>query len=89
MKKNMNYILYGIALIVILIPIAIQQSTGKQLPQLWEGGMLTAGIFFLIAGKIFVIRKKRTETKESFFMDIAILLVLIVMAVWIAIKEIF
>lgn len=89
MKKNMNYILYGIALIVILIPIAIQESTGKSLSQFWEGGMLIAGIFCLIAAKISVIRKKRTETGESFFMDIAILLVLIVMAVWIAMKEMF
>lgn len=86
MKRNVNFILYVIALIVILIPMALRQSLGHPMNHLLETIMLSAGLVLLLIGKIFVIKQKRRETGESIFLDIVICACLICMVIWMFIR---
>lgn len=86
MKRNVNFILYVIALIVILIPMALRQSLGHPMNHLLETIMLSAGLVLLLIGKIFVIKQKRSETGESIFLDIVICACLICMVIWMFIR---
>lgn len=86
MKQNLNYLLYGIALILILIPIALEQmgksaSAGQEI-------LLPAGLFLLIAGKVVSLKKKRTQgiSGSSIFQDLLIIACLLAMMVWMFIK---
>ncbi len=58
MKQRLNFIFYGIALVLVLIPIGMEQSVGRPMQQPWETLMLSVGIVFLILGKLFTIRQK-------------------------------
>lgn len=86
MKRNINFILYIFALIVILIPMALRQSLGHPVDHLVESMMLSVGLVLLLIGKIFVIKQKRRETGESIFLDIVICACLICMVVWMFIR---
>ena len=87
MKQNINYILYGIALVVILIPIVLDQ-TGRAVGQPAETILLSCGILFLVLGKICSIIKKRAQSVSgtSIFQDVVIIACLLAMMVWMIIK---
>lgn len=86
MKRNLNFILYGIALVIILIPIAMTEALKSPMGQPGETFMLTAGLVLLIIGKGFSIRHKRAETGESIFLDIIIMVCLAAMIIWMFLK---
>ncbi|MCB6993751.1 hypothetical protein LI177_09690 [bacterium 210820-DFI.6.37] len=88
MKQNLNYILYGVALIIILIPIALEQ-TGKAVGQPAETILLSCGVLLLVLGKICsIIKKKRAEDVPgtSVFQDVIIIACLLAMLIWMIIK---
>lgn len=86
MKKNLNFVLYILALIIILIPIVMTEAIGKPMGQPWESIILSAGLIVLLAGKIITIRKKRTQTGESIFQDLVISICLVVMIGWLFLR---
>ena len=86
MKRNLNFILYGIALIIILIPIAMTEALKSPMGQPAETIMLSIGLVLLIIGKGFSIRHKRMETGESIFLDVVIIVCLIAMIGWMFLK---
>ena len=61
MKQRLNFIFYGIALVLVLIPIGMEQSVGRPMQQPWETLMLSVGIVFLILGKLFTIRQRAEQ----------------------------
>lgn len=88
MKRNIHYILYLIAFIVIIIPVIIKEAAGASaLEHSAELCLLVIGVILLIAGKVFSIRKKRQIPGEHIYMDIVIIIGLIVMLAWILINE--
>ncbi|MCC2865278.1 hypothetical protein [Hominibacterium faecale] len=86
MRKNLNFILYGIAMAIILIPIAMTEALHKPMGQPAETWLLSGGLVLLIAGKLFSIKKKRQQTGESIFLDVVIVLCLAAMIIWMFIK---
>lgn len=86
MKRNLNFILYIMALIVILIPMALRQSLGHPMNHLMESILLSVGLVLLLIGKIFVIKQKRRETGESIFLDLVICGCLSCMVIWMFIR---
>ncbi len=86
MNRNANFILYAIALVVILIPMIVEQSMGHSMNPLVETIMLCAGLVLLLIGKLFVIKRKRTETGESIFLDVVICACLICMVIWMVMR---
>lgn len=87
MKQRLNYIFYAIALVLVLIPIGTEQA-GNPIAPFAESLMLSAGILFLILGKLFTINQRRKECGQggSLFIDAIIVICLCVMLVWIFIK---
>lgn len=88
MKQKLNFIFYGIALILVLIPIGIEQSVGTPMEQPWRTLMLSVGILFLVLGKLFTIRQKRRigGAAGSIFTDLIIVVALCAMILWMVIK---
>lgn len=86
MKRNANFILYIIALVVILIPVVLQQSLGHPLNHFAETIMLSVGLVLLLLGKVLVIKRKHEETGESIFLDVVICACLICMVIWMFIR---
>ena len=86
MKKHLNYILYGIALLIILIPIAMTEVVKSPMSQPQQTIVLSVGLLVLILGKLFSIKKKRSETGESIVLDALILVCLVAMIVWMFLK---
>lgn len=86
MRKNLNFILYGIALVIILIPIAMNEALHKPMGQPAETWVLSGGLAVLIVGKLFSIKKKRQETGESIFLDVVIVACLAAMIIWMFMK---
>lgn len=86
MKRNLNFILYGIALIIILIPIAMEQAMRNPMGQPMETIVLSIGLVILILGKLVSIKKKREETGESLFLDVVIIVCLLAMIIWMFMK---
>ncbi len=82
MKQNFNFILYGAALVVILIPVLMNEAFHRPIGQPGESIMLSAGLLLLLIGKILLMGRKRRETGESIFLDVVISLCLIAMIVW-------
>lgn len=87
MKQRLNYILYAIALVLVLVPIGAEQA-GSPITSFAESLMLSVGILFLILGKLFTINQKRKEggRGSSLFIDAIIVICLCVMIVWIFIR---
>lgn len=86
MKKNINFVLYAIALIIILIPVVMTEAAGHPIGQPWESITLSLGLLVLLAGKIITIRRKRTQTGESVFQDLVISICLVVMIGWLFLR---
>ncbi|MCQ4635870.1 hypothetical protein NE619_03945 [Anaerovorax odorimutans] len=86
MKNNLNFILYGIALVIILIPIAMTEALHRPMGQPGETWVLSAGLVLLILGKLFSIKKKRQVTGESIFLDLVIVVCLVAMIIWMFLK---
>lgn len=86
MKKNINFVLYAIALIIILIPVVMTEAIGRPIGQPWESITLSLGLLILLAGKIITIRRKRTQTGESVFQDLIISICLVVMIGWLFLR---
>ncbi|MCI8647957.1 MAG: hypothetical protein HFE76_14470 [Firmicutes bacterium] len=86
MKKNINFVLYAIALIIILIPVVMTEVIGRPIGQPWESITLSLGLLILLAGKIITIRRKRTQTGESVFQDLIISICLVVMIGWLFLR---
>lgn len=86
MKKNLNFVLYIIAFLIIMIPVIMTEAAGRPMGQPWESITLSAGLVLLLAGKILTIRKKRTQTGESIFQDLVISVCLIVMIGWLFLR---
>lgn len=86
MKKNLNFILYFTALILILIPIIMTEGVGRPLGQPWESTLLALGLLVLLIGKIIVIIRKKRQTGEPIFQDLIISGCLIVMMGWLFLR---
>lgn len=86
MKKNVNFILYFIALILILIPIVMTEGLKHPLGQPWESILLSLGLLVLLIGKIIVIIRKKTQTGEPIFQDLVISGCLIVIMGWLFLR---
>ena len=88
MKQRLNFIFYGIALVLVLIPIGMEQSVGRPMQQPWETRMLSVGIVFLILGKLFTIRQKGRAggAAGSIFTDLIIVAALCAMIIWMFVK---
>ncbi len=86
MKRNANFILYAVALAVILIPMIAEQCMGRSMNQLAETMTLCAGLVLLLIGKAFVIKRKHAETGESIFLDVVICVCLVCMVIWMIAK---
>lgn len=86
MKKNVNFILYFIALILILIPIVMTEGLKRPLGQPWESILLSLGLLALLIGKIIVIIRKKTQTGEPIFQDLVISGCLIVIMGWLFLR---
>ena len=88
MKQRLNFIFYGIALVLVLIPIGMEQSVGRPMQQPWETLMLSVGIVFLILGKLFTIRQKGRAggADGSNLTDLIIVAALCAKIIWMFVK---
>lgn len=86
MKHYINYILYGIALVMILIPIGKNEIMHSLMAPIGQTIFFSIGLLFLLAGKIIRIRQKRSETGEPIFQDIVISICLIAIIIWMFIR---
>lgn len=86
MKKNINFLLYAIALIIILVPMVMTQVVNQPLGQPWESIFLSFGLIVLLIGKIITIRRKHRETGERIFQDVVICICLVVMIGWLFLR---
>ena len=87
MKQHLNYFLYAIALIVILIPIVLEQL-GNPAGQPAGTILLSCGILLLVLGKLCSIKNKRAQgvPGSSVFQDIIIIACLLAMMVWMIVR---
>lgn len=88
MKQKLNFIFYGIALVLVLIPIGIEQSAGTSMQQPEKTLMLSFGILCLAAGKALTIRNKSRsgQAAGSIFTDLIIMAALFAMVIWMVLK---
>ncbi len=86
MKQYINYILYGIALVMILVPIGKNEIMHSPMAPMGQTIFFSIGLLFLFIGKVIRIRQKRSETGESIFLDIVISVCLIAIIIWMFIR---
>lgn len=87
MKKNLSFILYLIALVIILIPVIMTEVLHNPMGQLNQTITMAIGAGILIAGKLLTIRKKYIAgAGSSIFQDGLIVVCLAAMVVWMFMK---
>ena len=86
MKQYINYILYGIALVMILVTIGKNEIMHSPMAPMGQTIFFSIGLLFLFIVKVIRIRQKRSETGESIFLDIVISVCLIAIIIWMFIR---
>lgn len=76
MKAKISYILYCIALILVITPIVMEQ-TGNPLEPMLETFVLIGGLLVLTIGKVLSALKRRRAGESSIFHDGVIIVCLI------------
>ncbi|MEG0829135.1 MAG: hypothetical protein RSD88_00740 [Anaerovoracaceae bacterium] len=85
--KKLNYYFYGLALILVLIPIGMEQMHYAGLTPMLKTFLLCSGLASLVVGKTLLLLEKRKQEGVSYFLDIVIIVCLIVMIGWIILKQ--
>ncbi len=82
MKQKFSYIIYIVALIIILIPIFLEQ-TGNPMEPLIQTITLIIGLAVLFFGKLHVLKEKKRAGVRPGSHDTLILAVILFMAAYI------
>lgn len=76
MKAKINYILYVLALIIVIVPIILEQ-TGNPLTEGMETILLVIGLLLLTVGKVSSAVRRRRAGEGGIFHDVIIIACLI------------
>lgn len=76
MKAKFNYILYFLALIIVIVPMALEQS-GNPLSEGTETFVLVLGLLLLTVGKVSSAVRRRRAGEGGIFHDAIIIICLV------------